>query len=167
MRLEPRPRSHATGDEMGSLCPETQAGLCSGTQPPLPSTESSDLRGARMIQIKVRMLFGWLFKWKQDTQFLQPDYLSQAYQNSQKRKNRKREKQFFICTQLAWWSENRGCLEEMNLALSYQQSMNQFFLNCIYLFLFIYLAELGLSCGMCDLPSSLRHAGPLVAACGI
>ena len=72
-------------------------------------------------------LFGLLFKWKQDTQFLQPDYLSRAYQNSQKRQNRKREKQLFICTQQAWWSENRGRLEDMNLALSHQQSMNQFF----------------------------------------
>ena len=72
-------------------------------------------------------LFGLLFKWKQDTQFLQPDYLSQAYQNSQKNQNRKREKQLFICTQLAWWSENRGRLEEMNLALSHQQSRNQIF----------------------------------------
>ena len=49
MRLEPRSRSRATGDGTGSLCPETH--------PPLPSTGSSDLQGARMIQIKVRMLY--------------------------------------------------------------------------------------------------------------
>ena len=36
-----------------------------------------------------------------------------------------------------------------------------------YLFLVIYLASPGLSCSMQDLPSSLRHAGSLVAACGI
>ena len=42
-----------------------------------------------------------------------------------------------------------------------------FFSFFIYLFLFIYLAALGLSSGMQDLQSSLWHAASLDAACNL
>ena len=154
MSLEPRSRSRATGDGMGSLCPETKPGLCSGTHTPLPSTVSSDLQGARMIQIKVRMLYLAYFSNESRTPNFYSQIICPRHIKTAKKIRTGREKNNFLSVpNQPDGSENRGCLEEINLALSHQQSRNQIFQKFIYLFIYIYLAELGLSCGMWDLVS--------------
>lgn len=93
MSLEPRSRSRA-GDGMGSLCLETKPGLCSGTHTPLPSTVSSDLLRARMIQIKVRMLYLACTSNESRT----PNFTARLFVpgiSKQPNQNRKREKTTF------------------------------------------------------------------------
>lgn len=56
-------------------------------------------------------LFGSLFKWRQDTQLLQPGYLSQVHRNSQNRTGRKKSNFSSVSNKPDRVKTDRGCLE--------------------------------------------------------